>query len=91
MLFAALLVVGNLYEPRVFGEIIVVLYVVVVVGGLAWATGQDTPAAGATPNRLAVWLDRIPWGSAVFVGWWVVGSLCTRSKPLAAYFARLLE
>jgi hypothetical protein len=86
LLFAGLMLVGNVYEPRIFGEIVIALYIPVVVGAVAWVRRE---APGATPSgvsRLLVAVDRFPWGTAVFVGWWTVGTLCFHYPRLAAVF-----
>jgi hypothetical protein len=40
--FAALLPVANIYEPRVFGEILVLLYIPAAVALCRWLRGHDT-------------------------------------------------
>jgi hypothetical protein len=86
--FGGLMAVGNVYEPRIFGEIIVAIYLPVVVGALGWASERPVlPDGGAAAgSSLARWVDRVPWGTCVFLGWWGLGTLYLHSPVVAAWF-----
>lgn len=62
-----LLVVANAYEPRVYGELIVVAYLPVFVGAWRWAT--DSPVEGRA-DRWVAFVDRwfaITWALAAMI------------------------
>ncbi len=91
--FFGLMFVGNVYEPRIFAEIIVALFIPVTVGALAWARGDEesdrarAEAPAGTTSRVVVLLDRLPWGCTAFFGWWILGTLCLHLPSLAALFS----
>lgn len=58
-MFIALLVVGNAYEPRIYGEMLVVLWLPVAVAAARWADGQ-TPAVDEGPRLATLWAR---WGA----------------------------
>ena len=68
-LFAALLVVGNLYEPRAFGEVLVLLWVPLAVGFSAWLRGEAPGRPAPTPR----WLEAVDrYGALAIVAGFVL-------------------
>lgn len=66
--FILLMCVGNVYEPRIYGELLVLLYVPVVVGLTRWLANQPTTEKklATTKNTLQRTLD-MPGVSAILV------------------------
>lgn len=67
---AGLLVVANAYEPRVYGEVLVLAHWAVWVGAWRWATAA--PAVGPAPGSIA-WIDRLA-APAIACGFAIVGA-----------------
>jgi hypothetical protein len=62
--FGGLMIVANIYEPRAFGEPLVLAYIPVAVG--LWRWQQDKPAAPT--DGWVQWVDRVG-AVAIFVVW----------------------
>ena len=63
-----LLIVANVYEPRAFGEPLILAYVGVAVGGWRWVQGEETTA----PTEEG-WLRAIErWGAMALVAAWIL-------------------
>jgi hypothetical protein len=76
-MFLSLTLVGNLYEPRILGELLVVIYIPVAVAATAWLVRTPGPQAGASCNvALTAWIDR--WGLAAVVIPWAAATLALR-------------
>jgi hypothetical protein len=77
-IFLLLLVFGNVYEPRIFGELVLLLFVPVSLAAYTWMTGRETPVpagmpAASPPPRLAPalrFVDR--WGLLLILGAFVL-------------------
>ncbi len=70
---AALSIVANVYEPRAFGEPLVLAYVGVAVGGWRWTQGGKTLVGG--PSEAPKWIGLVDrWGVAAVAGLWCAGA-----------------
>jgi hypothetical protein len=71
-MFLALSLVGNLYEPRIFGDLFVILYLPVAEAATNWLTRTSpVPAAvGAGSAALTASIER--WGLAAIFGPWML-------------------
>ncbi|MBX7083526.1 MAG: hypothetical protein K1X88_30235 [Nannocystaceae bacterium] len=75
---AGLLVVANAYEPRVYGELMVLAWAVVWIGAWRWAHGDAEPAAAAPGSPAPWWLRALDrWGALALL------SLLTVTAALA--------
>lgn len=72
LFFLALMLVGNVYEPRIYGELLILLYIPAALGLKRWLDGEGAAApAGERNARLADRWER--WGSAASALVWAAG------------------
>jgi hypothetical protein len=76
-IFLALTLVGNIFEPRMFGELLVVMALPVAVAAVGWVTGAAAPSADGTHSpALSTAVTR--WGLAAIILPWAAATLTLR-------------
>lgn len=78
-LLGGLLITANAYEPRAFGELLVLAYIAVAVGAWKWATHERAQPARPEPPRWLGLFDR--FGGVLVVALWILAMVVLRNWP----------